>query len=138
MIDFEKRQYFACPFTAYGFMLFFNSVAHVLFSGEMREERVILKDVSDTPILNRNVHLRLRIEKDTAANLNVTFVGLNDSRDRSQGCGLTRTRRAEENGDFVFRRKTNFKREGPAAISSQSLANIDLQLLLINTSGLPW
>ena len=79
MFNFEDCQHFSRTFALRSLIPVLDPVAHILLAGEMRKEGIVLKDISDATLLNREVCASSRIEEYSAANFDVTLVGLNDS-----------------------------------------------------------
>jgi len=73
--------------------------ADIVHDGEMRKERVALKDVSDLAALRGQINPGLRVEEHAIVHHDPARIRLQESRQALERQGLARTGRTEERGD---------------------------------------
>jgi hypothetical protein len=125
VIEIKERQHLSCALPSLTLGLFLDSEAHVLFCGQMGEERIVLKDVSHTAFLNTDIGAAARIKKDTIAHCNSAFVRNDNPGDGAQRRGLSRSGRPEQNCDSTRHVKPDVEVKAPAPVF-QVLLDFDL------------
>ena len=103
-----------------------DAAEDILLHAHVREQRVLLKEITDLALLRRQVDLLFAVKEHAVAEHDAPAVGRHDARDALQGHALAAARGAEQRHRLIRRFKLGMQRE-----RTELFFNIDGQTHLL-------